>query len=221
MKTSACYWTKWCKVLGVRRWELSGSLLVVIGCLFFPWAGEWVWITITKCFRVVSQSVVSLLLLMKIHIIVVSMFLQFLSGAWERICHLLQFPLSSPALPFIWFWDKRGLNPPCFFCPSSMACVTIFWPLKQAFKLLHRVFSIRNGESGSGRERSYCGHSPAESWGVIWWSILVRRRRLKQKSFVSIWNLSLSLHSEIEQNKITVSAVHLLSGIDWCYDLVG
>lgn len=116
--------TKWCKLFGVRRWELTGSLLVVIGCLFFPWAGEWVWIIIIKCSRVVSQSVVALLLLMKIHIIVVSMFLPLLSGVWECI--------SSPTVFFscIWFWDKRSLNPPCFFSPS-MACVTIFCHLIQ------------------------------------------------------------------------------------------
>lgn len=40
--------------------------------------------------------------------------------------------LSSPTLffPFIWFWDKRSLNLPCFFS-LSMACVTIFCHLIQ------------------------------------------------------------------------------------------
>lgn len=82
--------TKWCKLFGVRRWELTGLVVVLIRGLFFPWDGEWVWITVIKCFRVVSQSVVALSLHMKIDIIVVSMFLQFLRS--------LGMHLSSPAL---------------------------------------------------------------------------------------------------------------------------
>lgn len=58
--------------------EMKWLLVVLIGGLFFPWDSEWISVTIIKCPRVVSQSVVALSLHMEIDITVVSMFLQFL-----------------------------------------------------------------------------------------------------------------------------------------------
>lgn len=100
-------------------WGGGKWLLFAGGCrmLVFP-VSCWMGLNHhNKVFRVVSQSVVALLLLMKIHIIVVSTFLQLLPGAWE--CLSSPTPPSSP----IWFGDKRCLNPPRFFS-LPMACVT-------------------------------------------------------------------------------------------------